>query len=68
MRTTSPTIAWRGKLAQAVHQAHQHRDPEREVSGRIRCPACGSPINFTVQRDGRSRGQCSAAGCMRWST
>lgn len=62
----SPTIAWRGKLADAVNQVQQRRDPDRDVSGRISCPHCRSPLQFTIQRDGHSRGQCLSGGCVRW--
>lgn len=67
MHYTSTSIAWRGKVADAVNQVQQRRDPERDVTGRIACPHCRSPLLFTIQRDGRSRGQCAASDCIRWS-
>jgi len=66
MPYNSTTIAWRGKVADAVNQVHQHLDRTRDVSGRINCPHCSSPLQFTIQRDGHSRGQCASAGCIRW--
>lgn len=66
MAYTSPSIAWRGKVAEAVNQVHQRRDVAKDVSGRITCPHCRSPLQFTIQRDGHSRGQCLSAGCIRW--
>jgi hypothetical protein len=29
---------------------------------------CGSSLRFTVMSNGLSRGQCTAAGCVRWCT
>lgn len=66
MTYSSPTIAWRGKLADAVHQVQQRRDPQRDVTGRITCPACRASLQFTVQANGLSRGQCTAGCGMRW--
>lgn len=67
MAYTSTSIAWRGKVAAAVNEVHEQHDPARDVSGRITCPACRAPLQFTIQRDGRSRGQCLSAGCIRWA-
>lgn len=64
--THGPTIAWRGKVARAMDQVQQHRQPGQEVSGRIPCPHCGSPLRFTVLASGQSRGRCAAAGCISW--
>jgi hypothetical protein len=66
MAYTSPTIAWRGKVAAAVDQVHQRRDAAKDVSGRITCPHCRSPLQFTIQRDGHSRGQCVGGCGIRW--
>lgn len=62
----STTIAWRGKLADAVTKVHQHHDPRQDVTGRIACPHCGSPLPFTIQKDGHSRGSCVAGCGIRW--
>lgn len=68
MAYISTSIAWRGKVAEAVNQVHQHHNPQRDVSGRITCPHCRAPLQFTVQRDGHSRGQCASRDCIRWVT
>jgi hypothetical protein len=67
MHTPSTSIHFRGKLARAIEQVHQHQDKHRDVSGRIDCPHCRSPLSFVIQKDGHSRGQCASAGCIRWS-
>lgn len=67
MQYTSPTIAWRGKLAQAVNKAHQQRIPTQEVRGTFECPHCRSPLHFVAQANGNTRGQCSSGCGIRWS-
>lgn len=67
MSYVSTSIAWRGKVADAINEVHQRLDRNTDVSGRITCPACRSPLNFTIQRDGHSRGQCASSGCIRWA-
>lgn len=66
MSYVSTSLRWRGKVAEAVSQVHQHLDRDRDVSGRIPCPACGSGLTFTIQPNGRQRGHCASSGCMRW--
>lgn len=65
--TSSPTIAWRGKLANLVAQVQQQKPAQGEHQGRIRC-ICGATVHFNIQATGTSRGHC-AAGCgVRWSS
>lgn len=66
MSHSGTSLAWRGKVAEAVGQVHQRHDRAKDVTGRIACPHCRSPLQFTIQRDGHSRGQCLSAGCIRW--
>lgn len=66
MRFESTSIAWRGKVAEAINRVHQQHDPKRDVSGRITCPHCKSPLPFTIQKDGHSRGTCLAGCGIRW--
>jgi hypothetical protein len=64
--TTAQFAALAGPTARAMHLVQQQRDPQRDVSGRITCTKCGSSLRFTVMSNGLSRGQCTAAGCVRW--
>lgn len=66
-RFDPPSIAFRGKLAQAMNQAYQQRQAGQDYSGRMRCPHCGSTLPFTVLSNGLSRGSCSAGCGIRWS-
>lgn len=58
---------WRAKLPEAMTQVQQHHVAGREITGRIPCPHCTTPLQFTVDARGRSRGHCLAASCMRWA-
>lgn len=64
---TLTPVAHYGKVAQAMAAAQQHRPQHGEHSGRMQCPKCGSALRFTIFSNGISRGQCAAAGCVRWS-
>lgn len=60
-----PKIAWRGRLAQLVAQVHDQKPEHGERAGKLRC-ICGATLTFTIQADGKSRGQCSAGCGARW--
>lgn len=66
MSFESPTIKFRGFVARAVAAAHARRDPGQDVSGTFDCPRCHSTVRFTTLMDGKSRGTCAQAGCVRW--
>jgi hypothetical protein len=69
MPYTSTTIAWRGKVAEAVNQVYKQRRANEERAGTITCPHCRSPLHFRVQPDGRSSGRCAAGStCIHWVT
>lgn len=67
MSRTSTNIEWRREVAEAVTKVHRHHDADRDVSGQIECPHCRSPLIFTIEASGRSRGKCLAAACIRWA-
>jgi hypothetical protein len=62
----STSLRWRGKVAEAVNQAHQRRHADQDVTGTFPCPHCGSPLRFTTMMNGLTRGQCVSTGCIRW--
>lgn len=68
MRHEVPTIAFRGKIAQAMAKAYEERQAEGEHRGTMKCTHCGSSLSFAVAPDGRSRGHCSASCGIRWQT
>jgi hypothetical protein len=65
-----PTIRERGQLARDQNEAfldvQRRRDSAQDVSGRLKCPHCGAPLQFTIQRDGHSRGRCARPRCIDW--
>lgn len=61
----TPTIAWRGKLAQLQAQVYQQKPEHGERAGTIRC-ICGGTLHFTVQSSGISRAHCTAGCGARW--
>lgn len=64
---TTPAFAARvSPIARAMSAIQQHKPATGEYTGRISCPKCHSGLRFTIQSTGISRGQCSAAGCLRW--
>jgi hypothetical protein len=65
MRHDTPTIAWRGRLANLVAQVQQQKPPHGEKRGTIRC-VCGATLQFSVQSNGLSRAHCSAGCGVRW--
>lgn len=65
MSYVSPTIAWRGKLANLVAAVQRQRPEHGEKAGTMRC-SCGATLHFNVQASGISRGRCSAACGVRW--
>lgn len=62
-----PTIKERGQLVRAIAAAQAFKPVTGEFKGRITCTRCGSGLNFSILSNGISRGQCSAAGCIRWT-
>jgi hypothetical protein len=56
-----------GQVARAMAQVNSQHKPGLDVAGVIPCPKCGSGLKFTVLSNGLQRGQCAAAGCLRWS-
>jgi hypothetical protein len=50
-----------------MEQVHRHRPQHGEHQGRITCPRCGAGLQFVIQSTGISRGQCPAAGCIKWT-
>jgi hypothetical protein len=64
---TITSVAQYGQIARAMAAVQQHKHPTDEVKGRITCPKCGSGLRFVILPNGISRGQCAAAGCLRWS-
>jgi ribosomal protein S27AE len=67
VRFEPPTIKQRGQVANAMAAVHAHKPEVGERTGRITCTRCGSSLRFTIMANGISRGQCAAAGCIRWS-
>lgn len=65
MHFTVPTIKQRGQLAQLTAQVQQHRPPNGESTGYLRC-TCGSRLRYTVASTGVSRAQCVAGCGVRW--
>jgi hypothetical protein len=65
-RFQPPSIKERGQVAQAMNAVQQFKPQQGEHKGTMRCTKCGSSLSFTIQSSGISRGQCSAAGCLRW--
>ena len=57
----------RSQVIRAITEVQGHKPEHGEHQGRIRCPRCGSGLSFTILSNGISRGQCAAAGCVRWS-
>ncbi len=54
----------------AVKEAHCPAPayaPAAPVASQMKCPKCGSRLNFTVMTSGLSSGQCVAASCVRWA-
>lgn len=64
--TTTSFAALAGPTARAMAKVQEQRQKDQDVTGRIDCPKCGSGLRFTVMTNGLSRGQCAAAGCLRW--
>lgn len=67
MRFEPPTLKQRSQVIQAMTAVQQRKPAQGETSGRITCPRCGSGLQFSILSNGISRGQCMAAGCIRWS-
>ncbi len=65
--TTTAFASKVGATARAMAEVQKNKHPTDEVSGRIICPKCGSGLRFTILPNGVSRGNCSAAGCVRWA-
>lgn len=63
---TITTVAHYGAIARAQAAIQAHKPAQGEHTGRIACTKCGSSLRFTIQSTGISRGQCNAAGCLRW--
>lgn len=66
MRFEPPSIKQRGQMANAMAAAYSHKPAVGEFSGRMACTRCGSALRFTIMANGLSRGQCAAAGCIKW--
>jgi hypothetical protein len=64
--TTDRFNASAGAIAQAQNIAYQ-LSTAGQKEGTFPCPKCGSQVRFTALVPHQSRGQCSAAGCIRWS-
>lgn len=56
-----------GATARAMAAVQEQRNALLDVSGRITCPQCGSQLRYTIFPNGISRGQCTAAGCIKWA-
>jgi len=41
--------------------------PADALTGQIKCPKCGSRLNFSVSAEGVTSGRCVAGRCIRWS-
>lgn len=65
MTYTSPTIAWRGKVARLLAQVQEHKPEQGERASTLRC-ICGATLHFNIQSSGISRGHCSAGCGVRW--
>lgn len=71
--TTAAFAALRGPTISAIAAVREQHcqpptfRPRAPVSDHIRCPKCGSRLNFTVTAEGHTSGRCVAAACIRWS-
>lgn len=63
---STPTIAWRGKVARLMADVQREKPQEGERTGTMRC-ICGATLTFNIQATGTSRGHCSAGCGVRWS-
>jgi ribosomal protein S27AE len=64
--TTEAFAAKVSPIAQAMKRAYELSTAGTK-EGTFPCPKCGSQVRFTALVPHQSRGQCSAAGCIRWS-
>ena len=68
MRYEPLTLRQRSQVISAMAAVQQHRPEHGEASGRLRCPRCGSSLQFVIQSNGLSRGHCAAACGVKWHT
>jgi hypothetical protein len=61
-----PSLKFRGAIARAMGEVHEHHDRRRDISGTIACPWCKASLRFTVLMDGKSRGTCTGSCGVRW--
>lgn len=66
-RFEPPSVHERGQVARAMAAVHAQKPESGERTGRITCTRCDGALRFTIFSNGISRGQCAAAGCIRWS-
>jgi hypothetical protein len=64
--TTDTIAANVSPTAQAMKKAFD-LSTAGQKQGTFPCPRCGSTVRFTALIPHQSSGQCSAAGCLRWS-
>lgn len=64
--TTEAFSSQLGALAKAQARAYELATAG-QTQGTFPCPRCGSTVRFTALIAHKSSGQCSAAGCLRWS-
>lgn len=67
-RFQPPSLKQRSQVIAAMTAVQQHRPEHGEASGRLRCPRCGSSLQYVIFSNGISRGHCAAACGVRWQT
>lgn len=50
-----------------THCAPPTYRPANALTGHMKCPKCGSRLNFSVTAEGVTSGRCVAGRCVRWS-
>lgn len=64
--TTQGFVRRVGPTAQAMNRAYELAS-QGHKEGTFACPKCGGRVSFIALIAHKSSGQCSTAGCIRWS-